>query len=207
MKKLLLLFTLLLCISACKKDDKITNFYPPAVTHHYSPLTVGSYWIYEHFDLDTNGVETANSQTDSVYVSRDTVIGGKTYAIVVGSYFNPYTEYFFRDSAGDILSEAGSVNLWANNFTDTLQTYNSPPDWYGHIMMHQPSSPVITPAGTFNCIDRRATTYITMSGYPWDSPRYSHCYYSEGVGMVYETFFYLMSPGYIGRLLLRYHIE
>lgn len=209
MKKILYSsLVLAVCFCSCKKDKDATPTpvpSSPTATTNYFPLSVGSYWIYDTYNLDTNGVETYVS-TDSCYISNDTVIGGNTYSVFHASLLFPTSTYYRRDSSGYLVDQVGKIYFSNTNFTDTLR-YDSLPGYFsGFGKMISPSTSVSVPAGTFSVYDFMQTTTILTSGYIWENPRITHHYYADGVGIVNETLTFVGSPGYIGRKLVRYNI-
>lgn len=199
-------FLLLVCFSSCKKEkDEAPTPSSPSVATNYFPLTTGSYWIYERFQMDTNGVETVVA-IDSSYISGDTIINGDTFSVFVGTYIDPNGVYYRRDSSGYILDPFGIIHFSSTNFTDTLRT-SSTPGYYDSFYKMMPASTISTPAGALVATDYLGTINITYPAYPWDNPRYTHCYYSDGIGLIRETHFFLMNPNYDGRRLVRYNIQ
>lgn len=197
---------LFLGVSSCKKDKDETPAPAPEApaTSNYCPLTIGSYWIYDRFNLDTNGVETYVS-TDSCYISHDTVIGGNTYAVVHGGPISTF-DYMRRDSSGYLVDQNGEVFFSSTNFTDTINTLTIP----GYLVTYskmQPAASITVPAGTYSAYECLSTTNITQPGYLWDTTRYTHHWYADNVGLVYDSFFFLSSPNYVIRKLVRYHIQ
>lgn len=211
MKKFFLFISLTsVAFVSCKKDKDAEPEAPVTATTPTSgmPFTTGSYWIYEKINIDTNGVETsAGGALDSVYISNDSVINGKTYSVFVGSYVNPASLNFRRDSLGYIVDESGRIQYASTNFTDTLSTFTVPGYYDAYYMMNQPASPLTVPAGTFNVKDFRGTVTATYSGYTGTNPRYIHYYYSDGVGQVKQVQFFVNAQDYIGWRLVRYYIE
>lgn len=209
MKNALYLSSLmLLCFCACKKEkdaEPTPAAVTPTSTTNYYPLTVGSYWIYERFQMDTNGIETVVS-VDSSYISGDTIINGDTFTVFVGTFIDPAGIYCRRDSAGYILDQYGVIQFSSTNYTDTLRVGSTPGYYTFFYKMISPVN-ISTPAGTFLASDFLATINITQPGYLWDTTRYIHNYYSDGIGLIRETAFFLSNPNYDGRRLVRYQIQ
>lgn len=207
MKKPALLVLALIAFSACKKEK--TTMLSTTSTKDYYPMSVGSYWIYERTQIDTNGVETPTLQpNDSVYVSRDTVINGETYAVFVGAmWWSPMQESYMRDSAGYILSSSGSVLDLTNLYGILDFQHDSAHMWNVTTYVEHPSDPITVPAGTFSVLDRVRRVDFLDPNYYWDSSRYMHDYYAKGVGLVREIAFYYLASWCESRRLLRYHIE
>ncbi len=198
---------LMICFSSCKKDPDTTPIQPgtPPPTGYTIPLTTGSYWIYERFNLDTNGVETVIA-VDSSYISGDTIIGENTFSIFVGTVIDPAGIYFRRDSLGCLVDQSGIVRFSKTNFTDTLWS-GTTPGYYSFNYKMVPEVLVPTPSGSLNACDFLGTIQMLSPTYPWGTPRYVHSYFSDGIGLIRETTFFVSSPNYIGRKLLRYHIQ
>lgn len=202
-------FMLLICFSAsCKKEkDEIPSTSPASssVSTTFFPLTTGSYWVYERFQMDTNGVETLVA-IDSSYISGDTIINGATFSVFVGTYIDPNGIYCRRDSSGYIIDQYGTIHFSSTNFIDTLRTGNTP-GYYNSFYKMVPASMISTPAGALAAIDYLGTINIVYPGYLWGNTRYTHCYYSDSIGLIRETRFFLMNPNYDGRRLVRYNIN
>jgi hypothetical protein len=208
MKKLLLLSGILLFVSACRKDT-VENFRKHPDANEYFPMTTGSYWIYDHTKIDSNGVETIMPMADdSVYVSGDTIINGKSYAVIVGLYWNPLASMCRRDSLGYLLDQWSIPRFSMTNFTDTLHeihdtsTYGAD-DYFQ--MLH--AGTMTVPSGTYEALDYHEYININNPSYPYDPHRYFATYYAKGVGVIRETYFYYSAWFYYSRRLVRYHIE
>ena len=82
-RKSLLMFSAAALFIACSKDDK--NDSPPkeptdssTPASAYYPMKVGSYWVYDVYEIDSNGTEAIVGH-DSIAVTKDTLIHGKTF--------------------------------------------------------------------------------------------------------------------------------
>lgn len=194
--------------SSCKKtEDAVPENIPvvPAAIANNFPLSTGSYWIYERFNMDTNGVETTLA-VDSSYISGDTVMHSDTFAIITGDIIDPASKYYRRDSSGYLIDQFGIIHCSNVNYADTLWS-GSTPGYYTFYYRMMPGAVISTPAGALCAHDYQGTVNVLLSSYAWDNPRYLHSYYSDGIGLIRETSFFLASPNYIGRKLVRYHIE
>lgn len=155
--------------------------------------------------MDTNGVETTIA-VDSSYISGDTIINGDTFSVFVGTFIDPNGVYCRRDSSGYIIDQYGIIHFSSTNFIDTLRT-SSTPGYYDAFYKMMPVSTILTPAGALVATDYIGIVNIAQPGYLWDNPRNTHCYYSDGIGLIRETFFFLSNPNYDGRKLVRYNIN
>lgn len=210
MMRKLVVFGMLAAIllTSCKKDEDSN----PVTTYpDYAPLTVGSYWIYANYSYDTAGVETDLHKEDSVVVTHDTVINGRTYAVLEGSYYAGTPPWLvlgsFRDSLHYLVNEKGEILFSSQNFTDTLYqkieyTWNGDTLYHLYYMMQNVAQAVSVPAGSFEVLDFQGT--INNPALP--DPLITHDMYAEGIGKVLETRAFLSGYGGFKRKLVRYHI-
>ena len=203
MKNTLIILTLAsLATIGCK--DANDEVYP-AVYPDFTNLKVGNYWIYERYNLDSNGVYTTLGIFDSTYVEKDTLINGQTYFKYMDDWYGSpagHDATFLRDSLHYLVNSSGRIQFSSENFTDTL--------WQDHISfgvgstdticriyckMTDDNLPVNTPAGTF--VSKNAQKVFLM--YPdFDNGgpvRNLQNRYAENVGLVEETFpFFIADP-------------
>jgi len=163
--KILLLLLPLILIFSCKKYPVII---PPEVTVEtsYFQTTPGSYWVYELYKVEQNGVETATGIIDTVRNVGTRLINNKTYVEKRGKN---YPTLYRRDSLGYIINETGEVFYSYNNFIDTLAAGSIDPlgyDWY--TQMYSAGTSVTVPVGSFNAIESRKY-YYEQSGDPISS--------------------------------------
>lgn len=205
-------FLAVVLIASCKKDQDAEPL-PPAP--NYTPLSVGSYWIYENYSISPDGNETSTNRIDSVVVTHDTLINGKTYAVIEGNGFIVPTPWrvlgVFRDSSDCMVDQFGGVHFSSENFTDTLgwRTEIMPSGdtlFTAYWMMYKEPLPVTVPAGSFSALSYRATIYTFSPGSSLPNPRYQGDTYAAGVGKILESAVFIGGGGRLERRLLRYHI-
>jgi hypothetical protein len=198
-------------LSSCKKDKNDPVPQPNPVPD-YAVLKIGSYWVYDTYFSDANGVETLTGERDSVFIEKDTAINGKTYyKKVIVSILMPSISYW-REEGGKLVDhrgrslpdKAGILGSWAevkNN--DTFYTVTS------SLLANE--TPITTPAGNFtvNTIENVYKIYDKeQTGYSY---RYKNSYskYHPTLGDIERTYFYhypKTSEHYIVRLT-KYHIN
>ena len=211
MKKWLIMILAALSILtySCKRDTE--NNIPVVVKSDYYHLKTGNYWIYQRFNIDTNGVATPTAEYDSAYIEKDTLIRGYTYQKLIE---NPYvlfpspSAFYLRDSSGYLVSSNGNIMASSTNFTDVLKVDTSHTDLYiGYLQMTGKDSVVTTPAGSFQSITPRMKIVPTPPN-PANLPvRYTFEVYGKGVGKLkMHTFFFYGGIGYETRLI-RYKIN
>ncbi|MDB5272449.1 MAG: hypothetical protein JWO58_816 [Chitinophagaceae bacterium] len=219
MKKTSLLF-LVLCTSVISCSKKTSEpapdpNSPTTAADTYYPATQGSYWIYQNYQIDSTG-EYELPGTDSVVVSKDSVINGKTYAILAGTDKIFSTQWkvlsCVRDSSGYALNTNGYPRFSSVDLRDTLAVLydivEPPIDTfliYKYYMAGPPAS-IHVPAGDFTVLNgiQEVTDVRTKIKKP-----YSNCY-AKGVGLVLSqsSYQYQMLQGiYFEKRLVRYYIH
>ena len=109
----------------CRKDTTAPLQQPAtppsgqALPAYRFPLTIGSYWIYEHVLLDQNLNVLSTGAVDSVFICADTLIhndtfyvfGQQTFGSPVYSMSSGFINesYYLRDSAGYLVHPSGSA--------------------------------------------------------------------------------------------------
>jgi hypothetical protein len=213
----LIAFSILL-FSSCNKDEMETNegyVSPPS----YMPLTIGSYWVYDIYRIDSLGNEVKLQRVDSLTIKGDTLINNQFYFVYGGAnYPFPYYEYYLRDSLGYLVDNSGHIHFSTTNFTDTLYSnWEIKPngDTLNHrfSMMGTTEKNINVPAGSFTTLDYRST--FENFDLPLTDPEriiVNHVYKSEGIGTVLSALVFLETnsvPSYVyyEKRLIRYHIQ
>jgi len=110
----------LLFVSACQTDNN-----PSKVTYPvYLPMSVGNYWIYQHYKIDSLGNETVTNLFDSLVITKDTFINGNKYYVFGGVQATPTFSDILRDSLGYIVTQKGEKIFSSINFTDTINSFH-----------------------------------------------------------------------------------
>lgn len=186
-KKILAFTILSLAVLSCKKD-KIEPIEPQPANPSYTHVkTVGSYWVYDWYDVDSIGNETPLSfnEKDTIRIVGDTTINGKIYQHYKGKQFNTPAEYYTRDSSGYVINMEGSI---AYSYLGVPMLLNTSSDEYMHMNSFIGTKQTINTAfGT----KEANTTYLEVSmvdGSPMNacgdlSVRFYN-YYVSGLGSV-----------------------
>ncbi len=198
---------------ACKKENNDNQDEIPVPD--YTPLLIGSYWIYDHYKIDSLGNETQLTYSDSVRVDRDTLIRGNTYYILTGTNYPVNNQYgivsMLRDSSDYLVNHLGKRLFSSENFTDILYQTNSIVDqdtlFTSSYKMEDPVDPVVVPAGTFDVLNCKGTIHITHPVNGIINPRYINTMYAPSVGKVLETYIFLSSPMTYEKRLNRFFIN
>ena len=130
---LLLGIFFLLVLSSCEKssnDPSKNNEEEVLSVTDYYPLTTGSCWVYDTYEIDSLGNETLRSEKDTVEILGDTLIREINYKVFYGKPLNLFTspkvKYFRRDSSGYIVDESGWIVFQTVDIQDTSYIH---PQW------------------------------------------------------------------------------
>lgn len=184
-----------LLFASCKKENLELNLPEEhQQTVYEQPMKVGSNWVYQHFSIDSSGVEVALNQYDSLSIIGDSVYNGNTYAVFQITYNGGNQGiYLQRDSSGYIVDEHGNVSFSYVDFTTQYNVGSDPGYWDYYRINLNNSYSISVPAGNFQT--RASELYIySQNGSPINScgdMNYSFkTYYASGVGMVLKEFAY-----------------
>ncbi|MDH4058408.1 MAG: hypothetical protein OEU76_06565 [Cyclobacteriaceae bacterium] len=203
----------LILISSCKKEPDVIE-QPTTKSIDYMPLTVGNFWVYENYSIDTLGNETVLTQRDSIVVDRDTIIGAHTYFILEGTSYPTVNDWgivdIVRDSSDYLVNEKGKILFSSSNFSDILceevGIYDSDTLYTLTYQMETVSGSIIVPAGTFDDVLNYKgilTRYISTNA---NNPEYFNNYFAPDIGKIVETWSYLSIPTLYQRRLINYNI-
>lgn len=207
-----------LILTGCKKEkdaEPLSSTIPPTASSgmYQFPVSIGSYWVYEAVDLDSNYTVLSISSTDSSYIANDTMIGGIQYFVKKNINLSGTTSFLsseltgiIRDSAGYIVNQLGQF-IKHDDFTNILSTYTSttPPYTLISRMAHE-DSVVNCPAGSFNTINYLGKVTITDTAFTGNPIKYNNHIMADSVGLIYKTVSFYNAPNKVGIRLLRYHI-
>ena len=198
-------------LSSCHKENTGNQAPEP----DFVQLNTGNYWIYSFYKVDTNGVETLLPDTDSAYISGDTLINGIRYFIKITGDF-PLKESdampmysqktFLRDSSGYLVNEVGFILFARDNFSTVIRTDTIEGLLWSEYRMTGKDSLVAVPAGNFNTRTMAVAYYPLNPDYPWGVRRTVNVY-GEGVGLIKYTYALYSQPSYYEARLLRYSVN
>ena len=207
--KLFTISVFLIFIFSCKKEIVVQSCESP-ITGSYFPMEIGSYWIYQWYEIDSSGTEELmNGKIDTVTIVKDTLIGTSIYKKIQekNSFLaNSNVIKYRRDSLGFLIDPNDNIYFSSSNFTDTLKIINNN-NFKIIYKMEVPTTPIETTAGIFDCLNFQGemTPFLPVD---W-STQLINTYYSKGVGKVQENTFYFSSAntGQFHRRLIEYHLE
>ena len=216
LQKSLLTVCLLLTLFACSKEEDENS--PAQKLERHFPLTVGNTWIYENFRVDTLGNEKRLKFIDTVTISDEIILNGKTHFVFTGNHY-PYHPSkgvlrVVKDSSGYIVDTSGRIIFSSIDFSDSLRLFIDSIGYGGNLhtdvyrMMKAPS-PVSVPAGVFNDVLIYHGLHYTERPYPGvPNPKSFDSFYARGVGLVKNTeIMGSQSENYERRLIAYFIIE
>lgn len=218
MKKVILVVAVIVCFYSCHKDDESGS--GEETTSSYLPMAVGNYWVYQEYLSQGDGTFVPSSILDSTYISKDTLINGKTfykfdnYQIIKTSAKSVSFEgsEFYSDSVKYLIDSNGVILFSENNFTDILYKRSDVIDgdtltWITG-KMEKVDQILTVPAGTFtDVLNLKGTVNTNLKVPNISNPRYVNKLYAKNVGKVLQSFVFVHSGGTIERRLVRYKIN
>lgn len=218
MKYITLILFILPILFSCSKDKENT---PQPIAPSNSPpqnvslvTTVGSYWVYNWYKIDSTNTETLMGNKDSVYVVGDTLINGKVHTVYKGSYFGGSVQTnFFLDSSGYVVKNGRKLFTYSD-FGTNYNFYCEVGNYYcRYETTYNSTIQKSVPAGNFDVIDAQVSFYMPDSSWfsACDSVWISHNFYDKNNGFEVSSQFGFISPlktqcVYYERRLVDYHI-
>ena len=200
-----------LLLAACSKDLAIPE--PQIIYPNYTPMTVGSYWVYDWYKVDASGNTIQQlSETDSVYIAGDTIIGTDTFAIQVGTWFggafSPPFRNYLRNLNGDLVSPSGAIGFSATNYIDTFYIWNpGNGQTMGYRKMIDIGEIVTVPVGTFRTLNAAYIVVNLVGTWPCIGIYDIHDnQYAENIGLVRTSFQFVGSCEVFEGRLRTYYI-
>ena len=198
MKRNLFFLALASLIFSCTSDDAQNQQDDEA---NFYALEVGNWWVYKNYKYNVNTeLYEDTGVVDSVSIVGTEMLGGNTYyefrTKTTGNedgitYCNPNGEHFelLRDSLGYLIWETGQIKF-TNNDYEQMELYDR--DW-GTVyeMLMQDQEVLSVESGTFDCIYSERFA-IDINGNLL--PGKDHFYYSDGIGLIYDTTSFISNP-------------
>lgn len=218
MKYITLILFILPILFSCSKDKENTPEPVKPITNQNNTISlvasVGSYWIYNWYEIDSTNTETLTSRRDSVYVVGDTLINGKIHAIYRGKYFGGSVRTnLLIDSSGYIVDNGYKLFTYSD-FGTNYNFYCEVGNFYCRFETSF-NSPIqkSVPAGNFDVIDAQVSFYMPDSSWfsACDSVWISHNFYDKNNGFEVSSQIGFINPlrticRYFERRLVDYHI-
>jgi hypothetical protein len=212
MRKIILVFAICSIIYSCQKDEIYHEEINDSL--EYFPLSVGNYWIYQGVIIDTNLIEESLSTTDSVFVSKDTIINNLKYFKIecAGAFSSSIiSPGYYRDSIGYLVNHEGKIFFSQTNFIDILLenvVLNGLDTIFTIQCKMESENEIITvPSGSFEVLNFKKTINLNPKyGNGWNL-RYFNNYFSKNVGIITNEYSYSNSYSTIREQLVRYSLN
>ena len=161
MKRYMTLTLIAFLFIACKKEkiETITcnqsETQEVQGTSYVFPTTIGSYWVYEWYQIDSLGIETVMTTIDSVFITGDTLINNKLFTVYSESFLGNPSLRFKRDSSGYIIDQYGEIEYSYVDFNTIFDSWTNPEYTSSFNMVDMTTTPITVLAGVFKTIERR----------------------------------------------------
>jgi hypothetical protein len=119
MRNVVLGLFLIIFLWSCEKENPNVN----QTELSYFPMTTGSYWVYNTYEIDAKGCDSLISACDTVKVVGDTLFRDEKYKIFRGKNYgfgHTIVDKYYRDSAGYIVNSTGNIVFQPKVTGDTL---------------------------------------------------------------------------------------
>lgn len=197
---------------SCKKEDKNSNQEKNdgnIEASEYFGLEVGNYWIYEIFEIDTNGTEASTGKFDSVYIAKTEIINGEEYYAIEGGNYLGY-RMSVRDSSGYLINSDGVILFAPNDFADTLgielrMLSDNDTLFVGYSNMEKVEGKVELSAGNFEPLLCRNRYDIPREGVVQHRELLE--YRAPGVGLIVKQCALIIDPKTKEGRLVRYSVQ
>jgi hypothetical protein len=170
---------MMLSVMACQKEKSIITPDAPSTPSPAFTAGTGSYFVYNIFEIDSNGQETPFGIPDTIFVVGDTLLNGHRFVHLKDQWFNiGQISTFLRDSSGYIVDTSGMVQ-WANrNLTDTV-TFRSSEFSVAFHTFGYTNRTFVLPSGSVNgntiAANSQAAFELQMHSYLTNGERMSVC--------------------------------
>jgi len=200
MKRLFLLTLIsVVAFSSCKKDEADPDPIPTESVLQYFPLKTGNYWVYQRSVCDSTWTNCEIKATDTVWVTKDTLINDKTYfkledVTVTGQHRSIY----YRDSLDYIVDNLGNIVVSNTDFETKLHeeyiiVNETDTAFYWYNKMQNAPFNIEVPAGNFSCLDNKMSFFRQTDNF--ETEFNTHQLYAKGTGPVFNQAMFAHSGG------------
>ncbi|MGB0404194.1 MAG: hypothetical protein ACPGEG_08865 [Salibacteraceae bacterium] len=212
MFRILVFAFILVSISSCKKDKVLEPNCESDLDSNYFPLSVGSYWVYDSYKIDSLGNEVKEKYQGRIEVVSEINIGGINYKSLYaeGIYLGKTNPLHVRDSSGYIVSDQGEVLMSYRHFNKVLESGIDSTS-QGEIIVRKSSVMYenqikSTALGTYGTLENKMS-FMLYEKYPGASSTF----YANGVGIfikqVHYTHPWINEKSYLEYRLVDYRIR
>jgi len=189
---------LTLIATSCNKGKQPANNENQPVNYS-TPSTIGSYWVYRDYEVDSLGNVSMLNSADTMFVTGDSIVNGYTYTVYKGALIPNADCRLLRDSSGFVVNENGYIYFSNNNLGSIFHTSNEPnypgPNGQINLITQTYIEPLIesvsVPAGNFISYVRKDVSTDEAGGpinVCSDLEYIQKTHYVEGVGVVRQEY-------------------
>lgn len=201
MKRIILSLCASALIFSCSNDDDGGCETGGTQANNFYALTVGNSWEYKNYIYNTTTQEYDYSGViDSVEIIGTQEIEGNSYfefkTLTTGNddddpllNSNGERTELLRDSLGYLVLDTGVIKFTNNDFTERLLNEQ---DWGNtYETLQEETSEFTVEAGSFTCVNSHRYAKSNPDGALL--PGLDKIYYSDGIGLIYETISFVSS--------------
>ena len=183
----------ILLFTACSEEE----LRPVEMTtiNDYAQLEVGNYWVYDWYEIQPDGSESLYGQRDTLRISEETQVDGRTYFIRSGTFLGQVRKEMIFDSAQSIYTYPDRVAVFSIDPTlETTSYFGLPqsPIAVGTYQLEPTRQLLQVPAGNFECLNFKGTIESLQIGYEHGT-RFNDNWYAKDIGLVQlKTQFYAL---------------
>lgn len=167
-----------LLLSACEEEDYRIPLCNP---EKYFPLEIGNYWVYRNYTIYHTG-NIDQGDTDSMYISSDTLMLGYRYFHLEGTFHRKPCSYFLTSADGQVVSADRYVFYECPRIIDSKKQYPVMGfDFPGTINTTRLDTLVKVPAGGFDPV-MLFESHSMLEDTIWIVTY--KAYYAKNIGMV-----------------------
>jgi hypothetical protein len=219
MKKVILAVAVIIGFYSCHEEAETVS--TQVTTSSYLPMTVGNFWVYQEYEAPLDGSFSASNILDSICISKDTLINGKTFCkfdsyqinsnLVQGNIKFLGSEYY-KDSSKYLIDAKGKVlfsdDISTNLLSKRSDIFDGDTITWITSKMEKLDQIVNVPAGTFtDVLNVKGTLICNPKFSQIPNPRYLNKYFADNVGEILHSYTYIGGGGMIERRLIRYSIR
>lgn len=190
MKRLFLALLLFTALLSCKKEKTEPNCPAPDAPGFVVPSTIGSYWVYEIWSIDSLGNSTQLSYTDTVTLIGTENLNGHTYLKYSGDFMGTSSIWYERDSSGYIVDNYGKIMYSYLENVDIADYTESSTMIRTQVKMGANTTLTTSLLGTLEVLDKQTKLSKTDGSVLTACNDYTYTfnsYYANGIGQVQST--------------------
>ncbi len=183
-------------MAACSNNNEEPGAQLLITVSEFSQLEVGNYWIYDWYEVQPDGSETAMELRDTLRIESDTLIEGRTMFIRTGTFMGQPRREILYDSISHLRTYPERLAIFVFGSDEEFTRHFGPVDApisIGTYRTNQTVENIEVPAGVFDCINFQGTIESLQLDYPHGT-RFNNNLYARDVGLVKLTTQFYSQP-------------